>query len=226
MSDSPRTRQIKDLLRHLNRAGVRDRDVLLAIATVPREHFVPPSLRSVAWADRALPIGAGQTISQPLVVGLMTQALRLSGRERVLEIGTGSGYQTAILCELAGWVLSIERHRSLALAAQRRLTELGYRNLAIIVADGSEGWAPAAPYDRILVTAAAREIPAALLEQLAPTDGARLVVPVGPPEEQDLLVIERQGGQLRQHSLGPVRFVPLISGTSRPDEGSQNGEDR
>lgn len=222
MSDSPRTRQIKDLLRSLNRAGVRDRDVLLAIATVPREYFVAPSLRPVAWTDHALPIGAGQTISQPLVVGLMTQALRLTGTERVLEIGTGSGYQTAILCELARWVLSIERHTSLAIQARRRLDALGYRNVAIIVADGSEGWPPAAPFDRILVTAAAREVPESLLEQLSPDDGARLVIPVGPPDEQELLVIERREGRFHRNSLGPVRFVPLVPGAPRPEEDEHN----
>ncbi|MDI3338899.1 MAG: protein-L-isoaspartate(D-aspartate) O-methyltransferase [Sphaerobacter sp.] len=212
MADGSRTRRIQELLVALNRAGVRDRDVLLAIAKVPRERFVPQALRPFAWDDRPLPIGLGQTISQPTVVGLMTQALRLTGTDRVLEIGTGSGYQTAILCELAGWVLTIERHPALATAARRRLVALGYRNLAVIVADGSAGWPPAAPFDRILVTAASPGIPTALLAQLSPADGARLVVPVGPPEGQELLVIERHEGQLRRRSLGSVRFVPLVFG--------------
>lgn len=216
MSEMSRTEQIKALLAHLNREGIRDRDVLMAMATVPRERFVPPELVPLAWADRALPIGEEQTISQPLVVAMMTQALRLTGRERVLEIGTGSGYQTAILCELAGEVISIEVIPSLARQAVARLRDLGYQNVHVIVADGSGGWPAGAPYDRIIVTAAAPQIPAALLAQLSPAEGARLVIPVGPEEEQALLVIERRRGRLHRTDLGPVRFVPLTSGPGEP----------
>lgn len=216
MADSSRVQRIKGLLRDLHRAGVRDPDVLFTIAKVPRERFVPPEIRFAAWANRALPIGHGQTISQPLIVGLMTQALHLTGKERVLEIGTGSGYHTAILAELAGWVLSLEHHPALAKTAASHLQALGYTNVELIVADGTHGWEPAAPYDRIIVTAAATTVPEALLAQLAPTDGARLVIPVGPSEGQDLIVIERLAGRLVRHSLGPVSFVPLVSERASP----------
>lgn len=210
MADSRRVRQIKELLVILNRAGIRDRDVLLAIATVPRERFVPPELAGHAWENRPLPIGEEQTISQPLIVAVMTQALRLHGTERVLEIGTGSGYQTAILCELSRSVISIERRASLAETATERLRTLGYQQARVIVADGSRGWPENAPYDRIIVAAAAPGIPPSLLEQLSPDDGARLVIPIGTNVDQELVVIERIGGELYRQDLGPVRFVPLI----------------
>ncbi len=210
MTESRRVRQIKELLVTLNRAGIRDRDVLLAIATVPRERFVPAELAGHAWENRPLPIGEHQTISQPLIVATMTQALRLHGTERVLEIGTGSGYQTAILCELSRSVISIERRANLAETAAERLRTLGYRQARVIVADGSRGWPENAPYDRIIVAAAAPGIPPSLLEQLSPEDGARLVIPVGTNDNQELIVIERIGGELYRQDLGPVRFVPLI----------------
>ncbi len=210
MADSRRVRQIKELLVTLNRAGIRDRDVLLAIATVPRERFVPAELAGHAWENRPLPIGDDQTISQPLIVATMTQALRLHGTERVLEIGTGSGYQTAILCELSRSVISIERRANLAETAAGRLRTLGHRQARVIVADGSRGWPEEAPYDRIIVAAAAPGIPPSLLEQLSPEDGARLVIPVGTGDNQELIVIERIGGKLYRQDLGPVRFVPLI----------------
>ncbi len=210
MADSRRVRQIKELLVTLNRAGIRDRDVLLAIATVPRERFVPAELAGHAWENRPLPIGEDQTISQPLIVATMSQALRLHGTERVLEIGTGSGYQTAILCELSRSVISIERRANLAETAAERLRTLGYRQARVIVADGSRGWPEEAPYDRIIVSAAAPGIPPSLLDQLSPEDGARLVIPVGTGDNQELVVIERIGGELYRQDLGPVRFVPLI----------------
>lgn len=210
MADSRRVRQIKELLVILNRAGIRDRNVLLAIATVPRERFVPDELASHAWENRPLPIGEDQTISQPLIVAVMTQALRLHGSERVLEIGTGSGYQTAILCELSRSVISIERRANLAETAAERLRTLGYQQARIIVADGSLGWPEDAPYDRIIVAAAAPGIPPSLLEQLSPEDGARLVIPIGTNDNQELVVIDRIGGELYRQDLGPVRFVPLI----------------
>jgi protein-L-isoaspartate(D-aspartate) O-methyltransferase len=210
MADSRRVRQIKELLVILNRAGIRDRDVLLAIAMVPRERFVPAELAGHAWENRPLPIGEDQTISQPLIVATMTQALRLHGTERVLEIGTGSGYQTAILCELSRSVISIERRANLAETAAERLRTLGYQQARVIVADGSRGWPEDAPYDRIIVAAAAPGIPPSLLEQLSPEDGARLVIPIGTDDNQELVVIERIGGELYRQDLGPVRFVPLI----------------
>lgn len=212
MAESRRVRQIKALLAQLHRDGVRDRDVLFAVAKVPRERFVPTGLIDAAWHDRPLPIGHGQTISQPLVVALMTEALRLTGTERVLEIGTGSGYQTAILCELAATVVSVEIVPSLAREAKRRLDALGYRNVRIVVADGREGWWGGAPYDRIVVTAAAPEVPPVLLAQLAPEDGSRLVIPIGPLDRQELIALERRGGTLARRSLGPVSFVPLAGG--------------
>jgi protein-L-isoaspartate(D-aspartate) O-methyltransferase len=210
MAESLRVQRIKQLLWALNSDGVRDREVLFAIAKVPRERFVPPVMAACAWDNRPLPIGDDQTISQPLVVALMTQALRLNGTERVLEIGTGSGYQTAVLCELADRVVTLERLPRLAAAASKRLRGLGYQNAQVIVADGSRGWPPSAPYDRILATAAAPRIPDSLVQQLSPQEGARLVIPIGRDDDQELILIERRDGRLSRESLGPVRFVPLI----------------
>lgn len=210
MADSRRVQRIKELLLILNRAGIRDRAVLLAVATVPREQFVPNELATHAWENRPLPIGEEQTISQPLIVAMMTQALRLHGTERVLEIGTGSGYQTAILCELSHSVISLERRARLATVAAERLRTLGYERARVIVADGSQGWPEGEPYDRIIATAAAPRIPPSLLEQLSPGDGARLVIPIGKNDDQELVSVERIGGQLYRQDLGPVRFVPLI----------------
>lgn len=208
------------LLKEINREGVRDRQVLEAIATVPRDEFVEPELRPYAWANRALPIGSDQTISQPVVVGMMTQALRLRGHERVLEIGTGSGYQTAILAQLSHSVVSVERHADLSAGARRVLDRLSISNVELVVGDGTLGWAERAPYDRILVTAAAPAIPPTLLDQLADADSSRLVIPVGTIDDQHLFVIERQEGTLRQIALGPVRFVPLVG-----EEGHRPGDE-
>ena len=196
--------------RQLRRRGISDERVLATIAAVPRERFVPARLHEDAWRNVALPIGSGQTISQPYVVALMTCALGLSGGERVLEIGTGSGYQTAILATLAGTVLSIERHADLAADAAAILADLGYDNIEITIGDGTSGWPDAAPYDRIIVTAAAPRVPPALLAQLT-ADGGRLVIPVGAhDQDQHLFAIERHNEDVRQRNLGPVRFVPLI----------------
>jgi protein-L-isoaspartate(D-aspartate) O-methyltransferase len=198
------------LARRLSAAGISDPGVLAAVAALPRAAFVPERLRAAADDDRPLPIGHGQTISQPFVVAFMTEKLGLTGAERVLEVGTGSGYQTAILALLAREVLSLEILPELAERASALLLgRLRLRNVRLRTADGATGWAEAAPFDRILVTAAAPEIPPALLEQLAP--GGRLIAPVGGTEEvQVLRVVEKgAGGALAASDLLPVRFVPL-----------------
>lgn len=200
--------QRQQLMASLRKAGLQDETVLTAVATTPREFFVDEAHRSVAYADRALPIGMGQTISQPLMVALMTRALQLSGRERVLEIGTGSGYQTAILARLAAHVYSIERHQQLAYQAAQRLLQLELCNISLYVSDGSLGWPDAAPYDRILVTAAAPEVPTQLLDQLV--TWGMLVIPVGSQERQDLLVVHRAPWGPEIRSLGSCVFVPLV----------------
>ncbi len=198
----------QQLFSSLRSAGIHDGRVLDALAMTPREFFVGTALRSVAYEDRALGIGLGQTISQPLMVAVMTQALQLHGSERVLEIGTGSGYQTAILARLAAYVYSLERYQQLAYQAAYRLQELQITNTSIYVGDGSLGWPDEAPYDRILVTAAAPTIPVRLLLQL--TRGGILVVPVGAREHQDLLFVRRTLDQPEIHNLGGCLFVPLV----------------
>ncbi|MEA2596673.1 MAG: protein-L-isoaspartate(D-aspartate) O-methyltransferase [Thermomicrobiales bacterium] len=208
-TESDRNKAIAALLAELRRQGIRDDRVLAAIGDVPRERFVPTASGDQAWANAALPIGAGQTISQPYIVALMTAALRLSGDERVLEIGTGSGYQAAILAALAAEVVTVERHASLAVAAESLLRDLGYDNVRVVVGDGTIGWPECAPYDRIIVTAGAPRVPAPLIAELS-QDGGRLVIPVGEPDNQVLLVVERHGDRTTEQPLGPVRFVPLI----------------
>ncbi len=200
--------QRQQLIESLRNAGIRDERVLKAMVDTPREIFVDEAQHKLAYADRALPIEAGQTISQPLMVATMTQALQLTGRESVLEVGTGSGYQAAILSCLTTHVYSIERHQILACHAAQRLIGLGRHNVSIYVGDGSLGWPDAAPYDRILVTAAAPELPLQLLSQLV-TWGI-LVVPVGSHERQDLLVVHRAPWGPEIRSLGGCVFVPLI----------------
>ena len=190
--------------------GIRDPRVLGAVAELPRALFVPAPLRDEADADRPLPIGCGQTISQPFVVAYMTERLALRGFERVLEVGTGSGYQTAVLAHLAAEVYSIEIVPELAARARAILEdELGLTNVHLSTGDGAEGWPEAAPFDRIVVTAAAREVPPALVAQLAP--GGKMILPVGAsPEEQMLRVVERGDDGLNVSAdLIPVRFVPL-----------------
>src|SRR6266567_4272283 len=196
------------LMASLRKAGLQDESILTVVASTPREFFVDEAQRSMAYADRALPIGMGQTISQPLMVALMTRALQLRGRERVLEIGTGSGYQTAILARLASHVYSIERYQQLAILAALRLAQLDVQNVSLYVADGSLGWPAEAPYDRILVTAAAPTVPSHLLEQL--TMGGMLVLPVGSQERQDLQLIQRVPEGTHVQILGQCVFVPLI----------------
>ena len=187
---------------------IRDKRVLSVMLRVPRELFVPPDYRYAAYEDMPLSIGFGQTISQPFIVALMTQALKLKGGENVLELGTGSGYQTAILAGLAKWVVSIERVPQLAESARQVLDGLGYTNVEIHTSAEVLGWPDGAPYDAIIVTAGAPRVPEALLEQL--TLGGRLVIPVGSRWEQDLLRVTRKKKGNVVENLGGCRFVPLI----------------
>ncbi len=198
--------------RQLRGRGIRDEAVLAAILAVPREAFIAPSLRSSAYADDALPIEAGQTISQPYIVGRMTELLevRPGAGDRVLDIGTGSGYQAAVLAELGCVVVSIERHASLAASARERLGRLGYGDrVEVRVGDGSIGDPDGAPWRGIVVAAAAPAIPAALTGQLDP-DGGRLVLPVGSRDRQELVLVVRDGDAWTETGHGPVVFVPLI----------------
>jgi len=191
------------------REEINDERVLAALARVPRERFVPPDLVPYAYENRPLPIGHGQTISQPLIVAMMTEALALQGDEKVLEIGTGSGYQAAILAELAREVVTVERIPELAQRAARLLAELGYDNVRVQLArEDVLGWPEEAPYDAIIVTAAAPSVPRELLEQLAA--GGRMAVPVGGRDLQELVVVTKEASGLRQRRLGACRFVPLI----------------
>ncbi|NNF26358.1 MAG: protein-L-isoaspartate(D-aspartate) O-methyltransferase [Gemmatimonadetes bacterium] len=196
--------------RDLAPRGVSDPVVLAALTQVPRERFVPPELAEFAYDNRPLPIGKGQTISQPLMVAIMIQALELKGGERVLEIGAGSGYAAAVLSRIAGRVYTVERLESLAAVAEERLSALGYDNVQVLHADGTEGWPDHAPYDAIVVAAGAPDVPEPLIAQLSP--GGRLVIPVGDtPLGQTLLRIRRdEAGGFDTEDLGPVRFVPLI----------------
>jgi protein-L-isoaspartate(D-aspartate) O-methyltransferase len=206
---SARTRD--RLVDRLKQNGIRSTAVLEQIRNVPRHLFVDEALASRAYEDTALPIGLGQTISQPWVVARMTEALldRFAG-ESVLEIGTGCGYQTAVLAPLVKKIYTVERIRELYQKAKQRLRELEIYNVQFRPGDGWEGWAKYGPYDGILVAAAAPEIPQKLLEQLAP--GGRLIMPMGPAGRQDLIMVTRQNGQYEQVSLGAVSFVPLVKG--------------
>jgi protein-L-isoaspartate(D-aspartate) O-methyltransferase len=198
----------------MRRRGIGDAAVLRALDEVPREHFVSQNYQEAAYADQALPIACGQTISQPYVVAYMTEQLGVQPEHKVLEIGTGSGYQAAILSRLAREVVSIERYRTLAEAARTRIETLGYRNIEIRTGDGLAGAADKAPFDRIIVTAAAETIPEALTEQLA-EDGVMLL-PLGPHSGmQHLVRVTKSGGELQQEQLLGVRFVPLLPGQAR-----------
>ena len=188
--------------------GITDERVLGAMRKIPRHRFVEEALRDRAYGDHPLPIGESQTISQPYIVGMMTQLLQLRGDEKVLEIGTGSGYQTAVLAELARRVCSIERLPSLAARARRILDELGYTNAVVKTADGTYGWPDEAPFDRILVAAGAPTVPAPLFQQLA--EGGRLVAPVGGPQSQALHVVEKVEGQMRVSTDCGCVFVKLV----------------
>ena len=193
--------------RQIEARGIRDPRVLAAMRAVPRHLFVSPAEEASAYDDRPLPIGSGQTISQPYVVAFMAEQLRLSGTEKVLEIGTGSGYSTAILASLAARVYSIEIRPELAQQAKERLARLGVKNVELRAADGYRGWPEQAPFDAILVTAAPEKVPPPLLEQLSAS--GRMVIPVG-AFYQELKVIERQGGGYAEKSVLPVRFVPFV----------------
>jgi protein-L-isoaspartate(D-aspartate) O-methyltransferase len=196
------------LVETLQKKGIRDLAVLRAVRLVPRHLFVPESVRHRAYDDAALPIGSSQTISQPWVQARYLELLSLGGRERVLEIGTGSGYQTALLAMLCDAVFSVERIAGLAQRARETLAAAGIRNVTVLVGDGTLGWRPFAPYDAILVAAASPEIPGPLVEQLAP--GGRMVIPLGDRANQTLTLVRREGEQLRTTTVADVRFVPLL----------------
>jgi protein-L-isoaspartate(D-aspartate) O-methyltransferase len=196
--------------RQLRDRGISDQRVLDAFLRVPRHEFIPDTHLDRAYEDHPLPIGDAQTISQPYIVAIMLQALQLKPTDKVLEVGTGSGYVTALLAELTAQVYSIERHAALAAAAQRVLARLHYANVEIVIGDGTAGLPAHAPYDAIIVSAAASVLPPALLAQLG--EGGRMIIPVGPSESQQLQLIQMQNGHPQISPLDACRFVPLISG--------------
>jgi protein-L-isoaspartate(D-aspartate) O-methyltransferase len=209
MSDQV-TRRARMVSEQIAGRGIRDGDVLDAMRSVPRQFFVPEGLEDRAYLDTPLSIGYGQTISQPYMVALMTELLQVNVRSRVLEVGAGSGYQTAVLAELAGEVFALERLAPLAEQARAVLARLHYKNVHLAIGDGTQGWSEAAPFDGILVAAAVEKTPPLLLEQLA--DGGRLVIPLGRPHlEQTLTVYERRGDEFVRHPGVACRFVPLVS---------------
>lgn len=204
------TRSAQALADLLAREGVEDKLVLSAIAAIPRHLFIDDVLKHKAYQNTALPIGQGQTISQPYIVARMTELLRLAGvRDKVLEIGTGSGYQTAILAKIFTKVCSVERIKALQWQAKRRLHNLDLYNVTMKHGDGWQGWQSQAPFDGIIVTAAASQVPQALLDQLA--DGGVMIAPIG-NEEQQLVMVVRKDNKFTQHIIAPVRFVPLVPG--------------
>jgi protein-L-isoaspartate(D-aspartate) O-methyltransferase len=199
-----RQRMVKE---QLMPRGIHEERVLAAMAKVPREEFVPEPLRAASYADQPLPIGYDQTISQPFIVAFMTEQLRPRPHDRVLEIGTGSGYQAAILAELVADVYSIEIIEPLARMAETTLQRLGYKNVHVKIGDGYKGWAEHAPFDAVIVTCAPDHVPQALIDQLK--EGGRMIIPVGGPGEQDLYLLEKEKGELRRRAVSPVRFVPM-----------------
>jgi protein-L-isoaspartate(D-aspartate) O-methyltransferase len=205
----------------LRSRGIHDERVLQVMAEIPRHLFVPTAQRSHAYDDGPLPIGDGQTISQPYIVALMSESLLLTGEETVLEVGTGSGYQAAVLSRLARRVYSIEILPDLAQTARERLAEFGFGNVTVIVGDGNYGWPQGSPYDAIMVTAAASQVPPALLDQLA--EGGRLVLPVSIDDQQHLLRLRKEKGNITREDLGLVQFVPLIGGDQ--EKGDQRDRD-
>jgi protein-L-isoaspartate(D-aspartate) O-methyltransferase len=209
--------------RDLKARGIRDPRVIEAMRAVPREMFVPPELVREAYADRALPIGHGQTISQPYIVALMVESLALRGGETVLEIGVGSGYATAVLSQVANWVVGVERVASLADCARERMRGLGIENVTIHLGDGRYGWRDEAPYEGILVSAAAPEVPAELADQLA--DGGRLVIPLGEESGTQLLTaVRRRGREFKAETLCSCKFVPLVQGGGGLIEGGTGAQ--
>jgi protein-L-isoaspartate(D-aspartate) O-methyltransferase len=194
--------------------GLTDPRLLAAMRKVPREQFVPAALRGRSYSDSPLPIGYEQTISQPFVVAFMTEKLQLKSTDRVLEIGTGSGYQAAILGELAAEVYTMEIIEALGTSAAATLHRLGYKNVHVKVGDGYAGWPEHAPYDAVVVTCAPNQVPRALVEQTR--NGGRIVIPVGPAGAQELYVLEKEHGQLKQRTVLPVRFVPMTGEANRP----------
>jgi protein-L-isoaspartate(D-aspartate) O-methyltransferase len=208
-----------DLARHnmvvqqLERRGIADPRVLEAMEWVPREEFVPPPLLDLAYEDRALPIGLEQTISQPYTVAFMCQEARLTADDKVLEVGTGSGYGAALLSLLAREVHTVERIEELFVAARDRLAKLGYRNVRVYLDDGTLGLPPEAPFDAIIVTAGAETLPEAFQQQL--TDGGRLIIPVGPPSQQQMIRLTRRGDDWQRDNLGSFGFVPLVGDRER-----------
>jgi len=205
--------RLADLILRLRRGGVMDKRVLSAMEAVPRDLFVPPEGQRDAYAERALAIDCGQTISAPVIVGMMTAALDLAPRDRVLEIGTGSGYQTAVLSKLCRRVYTVERFRTLVAAAESRFKTLRLDNVITAVADGTRGWPEVAPFDKIIVTAAAEVLPRALVDQVAV--GGIIVAPIGPQDDiQKLKRFVKTDDGLEERELADVRFVPLIPGTA------------
>ena len=209
--DHFRTQRETMVRRQIAERGIRDERVLDAMRTVARHEFVPESFRQDAYEDHPLPIGEGQTISQPYIVAAMLEYLALQATDRVLEIGTGSGYVTALLSLLSAEVYSVERHAALAALAESTLRRLEYRNVKIRVGDGRQGWEEYAPFDAILVSAATLEMPPALFAQLR--EGGRMMAPIGPPSSQELELIRKVGGQPEFRILEGCRFVPLVDGT-------------
>ena len=197
------------LIKQLQELGIKDERVLSAMANVPRNYFVDEAISHQAWENTALPIGFGQTISQPYIVAKMTEQIMQNDPQNVLEVGTGSGYQTAVLSQLIPHVYTVERIKALQSQARRRLQRLDFHNVSMRHGDGWSGWSSKAPFDAIIVTAAAETIPEALLTQLA--DGGRMVIPVG-EYKQELLLVEKYGKRTRTEVLEAVRFVPLVHG--------------
>ena len=199
------------LLMTLRAQAIMQADILSAIETIPRELFIPENLHAHAYENASLPIGHKQTISQPYIVAVMTQALELKKSHRVLEIGTGSGYQAAILSRLSRRVYTLERLRPLMVSAEKRLKTLQISNITYRHGDGAKGWPEAAPFDRIIITCRVTEIPASLLDQLK--EGGILIAPVGPSGKEELVRVKREAGGFERKSLMPVRFVPMLAGT-------------
>ncbi|HWR34665.1 MAG TPA: protein-L-isoaspartate(D-aspartate) O-methyltransferase [Clostridia bacterium] len=195
----------------LRQRGIRDERVLSAMETVPRHEFIDPGYWGDAYADHPLPIASGQTVSQPYIVAAMVEALALRAEDKVLEVGTGTGYEAAVLARIAGQVYTIERHTGLARQANEILSRLGYKNVVVAVGDGSKGLPEQAPFDAIIVAAAAVRIPDALVAQLA--EGGNMVIPVGPPDVQTLQLVRKLHGEPRITQLDACRFVPLIDET-------------